>query len=161
MKRCNGIIAMLVLIVFMLVPMVAKAGDFDGLKEIKIVWDISIGDEKVFTDRINLIQQTADSLRKRGITPVFALGIHGPATKFVTKSLEGTKFEKDKIEKKEDIQSALLKMTESGIKIKQCSIPLKRNNITKDNIVNFVEIVDNVWETIAALQNKGYAYIIP
>lgn len=161
MKKDMSITMVLIFILVMLAPSLAKSGDFDGLKEAKVVWDVTSGDEKVFTDRINLIQQTAESLKKKGITPVFVIGVRGPATKFLTKSLEGTKFEKDKIEKKDEIQQKLLKVTEGGIKIKQCSIPMQRFNVAKNNVVEFIEVVDNVWESMIALQNKGYAYIVP
>lgn len=161
MKKGHSIIIMIVLAAFMLFPAAAKAGDFGGLKEAKVVWDVHAGDEKIFTDRISLIHQTSESLKKKGITPVFVIGIRGPATKYVAKSVEGTKFEKDKIEKKDEIQQKLLKATEGGIKIKQCSIPMQRFNVAKNNVVDFVEVVDNVWETMIALQNKGYAYIVP
>ncbi|GAB4409734.1 MAG: hypothetical protein OHK0032_05380 [Thermodesulfovibrionales bacterium] len=161
MKKYMGITMILMFMLVILVPSLARSGDFDGLKEAKVVWDVTSGDEKVFTDRINLIQQTAESLKQRGITPVFVIGIRGHATKFVTKSVDGTKFEKDKIEQKDEIQQKLLKVAESGIKIKQCSMPMKRFNVAKDNVVKFVEVVDNVWENMIALQNKGYAYIVP
>lgn len=161
MKRGYAFVLLLSLALLISWSVAVRAGDFDGIKEVKVVWDVHSGDEKVFTDRMKLIQETADSLSKKGLTPMFVIGIRGPATKFVTKSTEGTKFEKDKIEKKEDIQSMLHKMTEGGIKIKQCSIPMKRFDVAKDNIAGFVEVVDNIWENMAVLQNKGYAYIVP
>ena len=46
--------------------------------------------------RMGLIKETAEGLKKRGMRPEFGLAIHGPATKYVAKSLNGTKFEKDK-----------------------------------------------------------------
>lgn len=161
MRKDLSIAMVLIFMLVILAPSLAASGDFDGLKEAKVVWDVTSGDEKVFTDRINLIHQTAESLKKRGITPVFVIGIRGPATKFVTKSVEGTKFDKDKIEKKDEIQQKLLKAAEDGIKIKQCSIPMQRFNVAKNNVVEFIEVVDNVWESMIALQNKGYAYIVP
>ena len=43
----------------------------------------------MFSDRISLIRVTADNFRKRNIEPRFVVIIHGPSTKFVTKSFNG------------------------------------------------------------------------
>ena len=62
---------------------------------------------------------------------------------------------------KESEISKSFQATEDGIKIKRCRIPMQRFSVAKNNVVDFVEVVDNVWETMIALQNKGYAYIVP
>ncbi|MHB9117032.1 MAG: DsrE family protein [Burkholderiales bacterium] len=133
--------------------------DFTGVKKAKAVWDITTGDEKTFLDRIDLIRQTAESLKKRGIKPDFVLVIHGPAAKFATKSLAGTKFEKDKLEKLPQTQSTLESMKGDGMKIEICSIAMDRGKIEKDNVQPFAVIEDNVFENTIILENKGYAYM--
>jgi intracellular sulfur oxidation DsrE/DsrF family protein len=140
-------------------PAAVLAGDFDGIKQIKVVWDITVGDEKVFTDRMGLIKETADDLRKRGLQPEFVLAIHGPAAKYVAKSLEGTKYEKDKIEKLDAIQTSMDNLKKDGMKIEVCAIAMKRAKIEDKNVQPFAVIESNVWENITVLQNKGYAYM--
>ena len=131
----------------------------EGIRQVKVVWDITAGDEKVFTDRIGLIKETAESLKKRGLQPEFVLAIHGPAAKYVTKSLAGTKYEKDKIEKLGAIQTSMDNLKKDGMKIEVCAIAMKRGQIEDKNVQPFAVIETNVWENITVLQNKGYAYM--
>ena len=137
----------------------ALANDFADVKEAKTVWDITTGDEKIFTDRIGLIKLTAEMLTKRGIKPEFVLMIHGPAAKFVTKSVEGTKFQKETIASMQKIQSMMSDIKDNGAKIDVCSIALHRGEIKNENVMPFAVIEDNVWENTIILQNKGYAYM--
>ncbi len=138
----------------------AHAGDFDGATEAKVVWDITTGDEKVFNDRLGLIKATADGLQKRGIKPDFVLIIHGPAAKFVTRTVEGTKFQKETIAGIDKIHATMNDLAGSGgAKIEVCSIAMHRGEIKNDNVMPFAVIEDNVWENSIILQNKGYAYM--
>ena len=137
----------------------ARAEDFAGVKTAKAVWDITTGDEKIFVDRIGLIKKTADGLKKRGIQPDFVLVIHGPAAKFATKTLAGTKFEKEKLNNLDKAQSTLQNIMEEGSKIEVCSIAMERGKIAKDNVQPFAVIEDNVFENTIVLENKGYAYM--
>ncbi len=140
-------------------PATIVASDFEGIKQVKVVWDITAGDEKVFTDRIGLIRETAEDLKDRGLHPEFVLAIHGPAAKYVAKSLEGTQYAKDKIEKLGAIQASMDDLKKEGMKIEVCAIAMKRGKIEDKNVQPFAVIENNVWENITVLQNKGYAYM--
>lgn len=159
-RHMLGIIAGLgvFLSAFVVAPVTA-ADDFAGAKEAKVVWDVTTGDEKVFQDRMDLIKQTAESLRQRGIKPEFVIAIRGHATKFVTKTLTGTKFEKDKLEKLPSIQSQLGELQQAGTKIEVCNIAAGRTGVAQDNMMSFAVIEKNVFENLIMLQNKGYAYM--
>lgn len=160
MKSINTFVAMLFAgLLLAAASMLCHADDFAGTKSVKAVWDVTTGDEKTFNDRIGLIRQTADSLKKRGITSDFVLLIHGPAAKFVTKSLSGTKFEKDKLESLTKTQSTLESLTKDGMKVEVCAIAMSRGKIDKSNVQPFAVIQDNVFENSITLQNKGYAYM--
>jgi intracellular sulfur oxidation DsrE/DsrF family protein len=140
-------------------PTTVVASDFEGIKQVKVVWDITAGDEKVFTDRIGLIRETAEDLKDRGLRPEFVLAIHGPATKYVAKSLVGTKYEKDKIGKLDAIQTSMDNLKKDGMKIEVCAIAMKRSKIEDRNVQPFAVIESNVLENIVVLQNRGYAYM--
>lgn len=134
---------------------------FRGVTAAKVVWDVTQGDEKKFNDRMELIGKTADSLKKRGITPDFVLTIRGPATKFVTKTLDKTKFEKekDKVKNMSGTQANLKKLKDAGIAVEVCAVAMGVQEVKRDNVQPFIPIVDNVWESLIVLQNKGYAYM--
>ena len=137
----------------------SMADDFAGVTAAKVVWNVTTGDEKVFLDRMDLIQQTADSLKKRGIKPDFVVIIHGPAAKFVAKELKDTKFAKDKLPKLKQAHSSLESLTHNGVPVEVCAIALKRAKIAHSNVRDFAVIQDNVFENLIVLQNKGYAYM--
>lgn len=129
-------------------------------KEVKIVWDVTIGNEALFEDRMGLIQHTAEVVRKKGMTPKFVLVVHGPATKFMTRSLIGTKFENEKIRRLPDIQRIMTEMSEKDrMRFVQCQVPMVRNEITDDNVLACVEVSETVFFDLAVLQMEGYAYI--
>ncbi|MCL4492630.1 MAG: DsrE family protein [Nitrospirae bacterium] len=128
-------------------------------KEVKIVWDVTIGKEALFEDRMGLIQHTADVVRRHGMTPKFVIVIHGPATKFVARSLCGTKFEKEKIERLPDIQRVIVEMDGDNVRFVQCQVPMTRNNVSDDNILPCIKISETAFFDLAVLQMDGYAYI--
>ncbi|MEK7245284.1 MAG: DsrE family protein [Pseudomonadota bacterium] len=144
------------------VPARAEGADiFKGVATAKTAWDVTVGDEKKFNDRMDLIRETAESLKKRGIQPDFMVLIRGPATKFVTKTLDATNFEKekDKIKNMAGAQATLKKLKDSGVPVEVCAVAMGVQKVAKDNVQPFVAIADNVWENLIVLQNKGYAYM--
>ena len=141
----------------------AQASDpFKGVTVAKSTWDVTVGDEKKFNDRMDLIRQTAESLKKRGITPDFHVFVRGGATKFVTKTLDQTNFEKekDKIKNMAGTQATLKKLKDTGVPVEVCSVAMDVQKVKKDNVQPFVAVADNVWENLIILQNKGYAYML-
>ena len=128
-------------------------------KEVKIVWDVTIGNEALFEDRLGLIQQTADVVRKNGMTPNFVIVIHGPATKFIAHSLSKTHFSNERVEKLPDIQKVIVEMNRDGMRFVQCQVPMLRKNVSKDNILPFISVSETVFYDLAILQMDGYAYI--
>ena len=143
-------------------PARAEGADiFKGVATAKTAWDVTVGDEKKFNDRMDLIRQTAESLKKRGIQPDFVVLIRGPATKFVTQTLDATNFEKekDKIKNMTGAQATLKKLKDSGVPVEVCAVAMGVQKVAKNNVQPFVTIADNVWENLIVLQNKGYAYM--
>ncbi len=131
----------------------------DVLPEVKIVWDMTIGNEVLFEDRLGLIQQTADVIRRNGMAPRFAIVMHGPATKFAARSLKGTKFRNEKIERLSIIQSIMSQMNEDNVRFIQCQVPMCRNSVSEENILPFVDVSETIFFDLAMLQREGYSYI--
>lgn len=128
--------------------------------EVKIVWDVTIGNAPLFEDRMGLIRHAAEVIRKKGMTPNFVLVVHGPATKFMTRMLSGTKFANEKIERLADIQRVIAEMSEKEqMRFVLCQVPMIRNNVAINNVLAFVEVSETVFFDLAVLQMEGYAYI--
>lgn len=133
---------------------------FNGLKRVAAVYDFTTGDENMFCDRIGLIKLTAENFHKRGIETDFVILIHGPSTKFVTKSQSGTKFDGETVARLLEIHAVMKNLSDSGIaRIVTCGIAMGRHLVGRDNLVPFTVIEENVAEISIALQNKGYAYM--
>lgn len=130
------------------------------VKVVKIVWDVTIGNASLFEDRMGLIRHAAEVIRKKGMTPDFVLVVHGPATKFMARSLNGTKFVNEKIERMSDIQRVIAEMSEKEqMRFVLCQVPMIRNNVAINNVLAFVEVSETVFFDLAVLQMEGYAYI--
>ena len=147
------------LALFVLSLPAARADDFTGLKQARAVWDVTLGDPKAFASQVQLLSETADMLRQRGIEPHFVIAIHGPATKFVVRALAGTGFQKEVIPGLPKIHALLQRISASGIPVEVCAVAMLRNDVARRNVLPFVRVEENVWENIIALQNKGYAYM--
>lgn len=153
--------AVLAAVMLFFSPAVRADDVFTGVTKAKVAWDVTIGDEAKFNDRIKLITTTAQMLQSRGIEPDFVLLIHGGATKFVTKTLDGTKFAKSKgkIKDMPETQAYMKSMKDEGIKLEVCAVAMFRTKVKRENVQPFVTVQDNVWENLIVLQNKGYAYM--
>lgn len=133
---------------------------FNELKRVAAVYDFTTGDENMFCDRIGLIKLTAENFHKRGIETDFVILIHGPSTKFVTKSQNGTKFDGEKVARLPDIHALMKDLSDSGnARIVTCGIAMGRHLVGKDNLMPFTAVEENVAEISIALQNRGYAYM--
>lgn len=127
--------------------------------KVKVVWDVTIGNEVLFEDRLNLIRHTAEVIRKKGMSPNFVIVIHGPATKFVANSLSETKFGAESLQRLPAIQKTIVEMNRDGMQFVQCQVPMSRQDVSRDNIMPFVTVSENVFYDLAVLQMEGYAYI--
>src|SRR5256885_12677339 len=58
-----------------------------GAKEVKVAFDITAGDAKALLGRLNIIDETRQSLIQQGVTPHFVLSFPGPAADAVPTDL--------------------------------------------------------------------------
>jgi len=123
----------------------------------RAVFDCSIGDLTYIQNRLWLIQKTATMLKKDNKKYEFIITMHGQCVKILKENIQGNESEKQKIEQIQETLEVLNKFYK--INIKACNIALKRLNLNKDNIVDFIQIVPNSWITLIKLQNQGFALI--
>ena len=161
--RC---IALLVLLGFPAAPRVL-AQTFDdkaalaGLTEVKVAFDITTGDGKGLLSRLNVIDETRQSLINQGVKPYFVLAFRGPATKLVQTDIEKVKSE-DRPELAR-IASKIQEMSAAqGIQsLEQCSVAIRQQGTAADKVLPPIKVVGNSWISLLAYQTKGYAYIAP
>jgi intracellular sulfur oxidation DsrE/DsrF family protein len=132
-----------------------------GMKEVKVAFDIHEGDGKGLLNRLNVIDETRQSLIRQGVTPHFVLAFRGPATKLVQTDAEKIKPE-DRLAAAQ-IAAKLQDMGKApGIdSLEQCSVAIRQQGTKAENVVPAVKVVGNGWISLMAYQSRGYAYISP
>jgi hypothetical protein len=151
---------------FLAAPAVSAASFDDqealhGAKEVKVAFDITAGDAKALLGRLNVIDETRQSLIQQGVTPHFILSFRGPATKLIQ-----TDVSKIKPEDREMAQKIAAKLKEmrgaKGVEgLEQCSVAVREQGTRAEDVVPSVKVVGNAWISLMAYQNRGYAYIAP
>ena len=132
-----------------------------GIKEAKIAFDLTSGDPKLLLSRLNVIEETRQSLIKQGVQPNFVLTFRGPATRLVQTDLE-----KIKPEDRADAQKIAARLNEmskaSGVQsLEQCSVAIRQQETKAENVLPQIKVIGNSWISLMAYQAKGYAYIQP
>lgn len=134
------------------------AVSLEGLKEAKVIFDITQGDPKKLLGRLNLIQNTAKMIADQGVKPKFVLAFRGPASFYVTK--DRTKIPKGNEAIAEKIWAKVQEIsTVSGIKLEQCSVATGFLKIDNKTILPEINVVGNSWISLIGFQNQGYAYV--
>ena len=134
--------------------------DCVGLTSARAVWDFMTGDARRFLDRVRLMQLAACRFREQAIVPEFVVLLHGAATKFAARDFRGTKFAGDDAQDLPQIHAALAEFTAQGGRIEVCEIAMQRAEVSRDHLMPFVEVEENVFLNSIALQNRGYAYVL-
>jgi len=132
-----------------------------GMKDGRIVYDITEGDGKALLNRIETIDETRRSMLDAGTMPHFVLSFRGPATKLVQTDMEQVKPEDREYAAK--IAKYLASFAkEKGVEsLEQCAVAIRHAGTKAENVVPPVKVVANSFVTLMAYQSKGYAYIRP
>lgn len=164
-RIAHAIAVFLMILVFAPTPAAAQAADdkdaLAGMKEVKVAFDIHEGDGKALLNRLNVIDETRQSLIRQGVTPHFVLAFRGPATKLIQ-----TDAEKIKAEDRPVALQIAAKLQDMGKapgvdSLEQCSVAIRQQGTRAENVVPSVKVIGNSWISLMAYQSKGYAYISP
>jgi intracellular sulfur oxidation DsrE/DsrF family protein len=132
-----------------------------GLNEIKVAFDITASDGKGLLSRLNVIDETRQSLIKQGVKPNCVLAFRGPATKLVQTDIEKVKPE-DRAELAKIAAKIKEMSTTPGVQaLEQCSVAIRQQGTAADKVLTPIKVVGNSWISLMAYQAKGYAYIAP
>lgn len=129
-----------------------------GMSEVKVIFDITTGDAKKLLSRLGLIEETRDAIRQQGATPRIILAFRGPASLFIQKNQDRVKIEDlvtmAKIQKKVKSMSR-----DKSYRLVQCAVANRYLKVKNEDTIPEVEVVGNSFISMAAFQNKGYAYL--
>jgi len=132
-----------------------------GLKEVKVAFDLTAGDPKALLGRLNIIDETRQSLIQQGVTPHFVLTFRGPATRLI--QTDQSKIKPEDREGAAKIAAKLAEMRRAkGVdNLEQCAVAVREQGTKPEDVVPSVKVVGNAWISLMAYQAKGYAYIAP
>lgn len=137
------------------------AAALQGLKELRIAFDVTTDDAKRLLGVLDVIEETRESLARQGVTPHIVVGFHGPATRLVQTDQSFMKAE-DRAEAAAIAAKIKALSTAAGIDgLEQCSIAVRGAGTRPENVVPGIKVVGNGWISLAAYQAKGYVYIRP
>ena len=151
------------LIAILLAPATTLANQFSdanalkGLKAVKVVCDVNVGEPKLLLRRMELIDDTYTQLIDAGIQPTFIVTFRGPATKFVTRGTRHVSPEHHAIKK--EIQGWIDQFQENGFSLEQCAIAARSQKVPYEDVLPQITVVQNSYISIVAYQNKGYALL--
>ncbi|WP_297440027.1 DsrE family protein [Sulfurimonas sp.] len=129
----------------------------------KVVYDLTTNDLVKFERSVLkgiVFNKTlySDQLKELEVAVV----IHGGAYRFFVKDLDSTIFKKDKKLQKvyKELKKRIATMADTyEVEFLMCGAAMKRNKLTKKDIVNFVHIIPNSTIGLIDKQNEGFAYI--
>ena len=132
-----------------------------GLKDVKVAFDIKDGDGKALLSRLDIIDETRQSLIQQGVTPHFILAFRGPATKLVQTDQDKIKPEDRTMAAK--IATRIQEMSRAtGVDgFVQCAVAAREQGTKTELVLPEIRVVGNGFVSLMAYQAKGYAYIAP
>ena len=163
--RLSQLLGALVLGMFVVCSTGVRAADdsaaLAGLKEGKIAFDIHEGNPKLLLARLNVIDETRQSLIQQGVTPHFILAFRGPATKLVQTDQEKIKPEDREMAAK--VAARIKEMSKApGVEgFEQCAVASRTQETKTELVLPELRVVGNGFISLMAYQAKGYAYIAP
>jgi intracellular sulfur oxidation DsrE/DsrF family protein len=132
-----------------------------GLKEGKIAFDIHEGNPKLLLARLDVIDETRQSLIQQGVKPHFILAFRGPATRLVQTDQEKIKPEDRELAAK--VAARIKEMSKApGVDgFEQCAVASRTQDTKTELVLPEIRVVGNGFISLMAYQAKGYAYIAP
>lgn len=137
----------------------ADYASLEGVKDIKVVFDVRGKNVKPITLQLDLIHKTYYDANIRGITnkPEVAVVFGGGAVKLISKTHDGyTDGEKMLLGL---IQDKLAEMERDGIRIEVCLFAADVHGVDPTTIPEFIHRVDNGWISVLGYQQKGYSLV--
>lgn len=137
-------------------PMDADA--LKGLSSARAVFDITTADPKKLNFYLNLIDNTAKSMKAQGVEADFILAFRGPATFYTSNDRKYIKM--DDVMVADKISSKLKSLSDTkGMQLTQCAVAAKALKVDTKTINPAVKVVGNSWISLIGYQNKGYAIV--
>ncbi len=132
-----------------------------GLNEVKVAFDITEGNPKLLLNRLNIIDETRQSLITQGVKPHFILAFRGPATKLMQTDPAMIKPEDRELAAKVAAKVEQMSSAAGVEGFEQCAVAVREQGTKVEKVLPQVHVVGNGFISLMAYQAKGYGYIAP
>ncbi len=127
------------------------------LSELKVYFDIKADSAAKLEKRLVWIKDTYEQARQQGLKPLFIVGFRSQASLFVTKDDEY--LDEEDLPIKTKIKLKIQTLVTLGIHMEQCGLSAELFDIERDDFLPELTVVKNSYLSMAAYQNRGYAYV--
>jgi intracellular sulfur oxidation DsrE/DsrF family protein len=130
-----------------------------GLKSIKAVFDVRIGNPKGAALQLKLIHDTCKDKNIMAATkkPAFVVIFIGPSVKLISKKKEGFSPEEQKI--LDEIATTISEMSKDGIKLEICLFAAKVFDVDPASVLPDIKHVPNGWVSLIGYEAQGYSLV--
>lgn len=132
-----------------------------GLSDAKVAFDLKDGDGKALLARLDVIEETRQSLIQQGVNPHFILAFRGPATRLVQTDQDKIKPEDRELAAKIAAKIKDMSAARGVDGFEQCSLAVRTQGTNAEKVLPQIRVVGNGFISLMAYQAKGYAYISP
>lgn len=134
-----------------------SGGALNGVKTVKVIFDVNVGDPHLLLLRLKLIEKTLSQIKEEGKIYLAVAAFRGKATDYITK---GDKYVPEELlEIKSKIRVQLSKLSVMGVILQQCAIAAQARDVNLTDIIDEVKVVKNGYISIIGFQNQGYAFV--
>ncbi|OGW34848.1 MAG: hypothetical protein A2010_01130 [Nitrospirae bacterium GWD2_57_9] len=135
----------------------AKAKALEGLKHMKIVCDMNVGEPKLLLKRMELLDRTYRQIAEAGVKTSVVVAFRGKASLFITKG-DGYVAAEER-DAKGDVHSWIERFKKQGFVLEQCSIAAEMLDVDLKDFLPEIEIVKNGYVSLVGYQQQGYAFL--
>ena len=130
-----------------------------GVKSVKAVFDMRVGNPKVASVHLDLIHKTFkdQNLTIKSKKPHLVVIFMGPAVKLVSKAREG--FTPEEQKQLDAIAGIISNMAKDGIKLEICMAAVHLTGVDPNSILPEIKQLGNGWISAIGYQLNGYALI--
>lgn len=162
MKREARIVMSLIISICLLFVTVSNvfAEEYEalkGLKSVKAVFDVRIGNPKSAAIHIELMHQTYKDLMAANKRPKVVVVFIGPSVKLISKNREGFTPEDQKL--LDEIANTVSAMSKDGIVLEICMVAARIFNVDPALVLPEIKKVENGWISTIGYQSQGYSLV--
>ena len=161
-KLCAALAAGLLACGLWAVPAAAEEpGDraaLKGVEKTRIFWDVGVADAIALSNRLDVIRDTYQALKRQGVKPRMAVGFRGQAVELLVTDLDAVPF--DALGSVDSLHQQMRELKRlAGVDFYACHLAMRRHGVAKAQLMEGVQVVTNIFVAVAGFHEQGYTRI--